>query len=285
MKEKLRFKTDTTFEEADPPEDRSRPLEWRRAFNLVSMTVRTLVVDQIYSINDADLFGSILNDDEVPGESGKSAPVKPGIKRRRRITGTVAGCRDSLYYAKESEKGSDIHGLHRPAGQTRVILIEREASTGDSVYMPGAYPGSLFLDDFEAGTDHFCFELSVPTNFMEELVAELRREPLLGLAIDVTILSFTYEVDDFLREWYHPRNLFIHGTHAPSPLANVRTLPLNPSAESAELQEILEEEDESTPQLNDVPPVPTVQTSRPPWRSIRLALWAIAAILLLHLFK
>lgn len=283
--ERLRFRNDATFEEANPPADRREPLEWRRSFNSVSMLLRKPTVNVILSVNEVESLGSDLHFD---GEgTAKHPPIKSGLKRTLRISGTAdsEAQRDTLYYASKLDGESDVYSLKRPKGAIRVALVEKDGTEGNAIYAPGAHHGIVYLNDFDVEEDEpgFHFELSLPSRFMEELVSELRRDPSLGLEVHAEIRSFSYEVDDALREWYHPRDLFIKGTSAPAPLVSVRTVQAQPN------------ESEGTEQEEDAEPASDVVTSMSPnsganlarhsMRGVKFALWAIAVVLFLGLFK
>lgn len=58
--EKLRLKDSYTLVEAEPPEDRSRPLEWRRSLNYFRFEASEFTVDSTYWINESDMASDIF---------------------------------------------------------------------------------------------------------------------------------------------------------------------------------------------------------------------------------
>ncbi|MGH7824334.1 MAG: hypothetical protein ACREQ7_04055 [Candidatus Binatia bacterium] len=77
----------------------------------------------------------------------------------------------------------------------------------------------------EPGEDYLCFDMCLPENQMNDILECLSRDPNAQIEVGVNLLSFSYEVDDALREWYHPRDLFIEeGPAAPVGWVNVSSL-------------------------------------------------------------
>lgn len=285
-KERIRFRNDAIFEEADPPEYGRRPLEWRRSFNIMSAKIRRPIVDQIYSVNDVDTFGFDSPENVESTDSAKSQPVKPELKRKLRISGKVNPneCRDTLYFAKECGNGSGIYELQEPEGLMQFDLVEGEAKEGDDIYAAGTYRGAVFVNYHDVKKPHFCFELTLPSHFIEELIAELRRDPSLGLEIYVSILSFSFEVDDALREWYHRRDLFIHGESAPAPVSGVKTIP-SEAEHNRDLAQKEDDEVEESGTCDRQTLLPARDLAPPSIRGIKWALWVIAIVLFLNLLK
>ena len=99
--------------------------------------------------------------------------------------------------------------------------------------------------------------------------------------VAIGVQSFSYEVDDALREWYHPRDLFIHGSAAQAVLLSVRLQHRDP--EPQPVDEAIENEDEEPVAVS--PPPTVLPDYGVTLRSIKTALWVVAGLLLLQLFK
>lgn len=279
--EALRFIDDKTFAEAEPPADRSRPLEWRRSFNTISFVADDLAVEYAYFVNEVDHFASLR-------DSSESLVVSPAACRRLRVTCEVSHdkLRDSIFCTKEMEKGSGLYKLHCPKDDIRLILTGSEPIDERGPFAAGAFGGFALLTDFEPGEDGLCIEVGVPTQHLEEIVAALKAGEASALQVAIAIQSFSYEVDDALREWYHRRDLFVHGATSPAALLSLRLLQQKPEAESP-----------STPPPDDTdadssvaPLIPhLLQASTTDYsallKGIRTVLWVIAAILLFQLAK
>ena len=57
--EKLLLKDSYTLVEAEPPEDRSRPLEWRRSLNYLRFEATSFIVDSTHWVNESDMVSDI----------------------------------------------------------------------------------------------------------------------------------------------------------------------------------------------------------------------------------
>jgi hypothetical protein len=219
--EKVRFRNEAVFEEAEPPKDRSRPLEWRRSFNYLVVTARQPFVSYLYTVNDREMrWSEPAEGDHIPPD------IKPDLVRRLQINARidVDDCRDTVLQALEKEKGSGLYELGKIETRIKVCLVSRDARAASSVYAEGSYAGSAFFDDMNDEEEHLLVELSAPIQYLEELAAQLKQSPSLGLRICFALRSFSFEVDDALGEPYHSRELFIHGM-VPAALISVGTVP------------------------------------------------------------
>jgi hypothetical protein len=275
--EKVRFRNDDIFEEAAPPEDRCRPLEWRRSFNSLAVTARRPTVSHTYGVNNRNFIW----DKPADGE-----PIPPSInpKTQRRVQIVMRfdtdDCKDKVLKAVETERKSGIYVLEAYQARTKLVLVGQEPSEANDVYADGAYRGYACFDDMADEKEHLYVELSCPPAFVDELASELKRDPSLNLRVYFSLQSFTFEVDDALRESYHPQEMFIRGM-VPAALIHVATIA------SEEAEDGNEEErggsgsigaKSLTPILERLPgQTPTVSL-----RGINLALWVIATALVLQ---
>jgi hypothetical protein len=275
--EKVRFRSDDIFEEAAPPEDRSRPLEWRRSFNSLAVTATRPIVSYAYGVNDRNFIW------EKPA-AGEPIPPSISPKTQRRVQIVMLfdkdDCKDKVLKAVETEKKSGIYELEAYQARTKLVLVGQEPSEANDVYADGAYRGYACFDDMADEKEHLYVELSCPPAFVDELASELKRDPSLNLRVYFSLQSFTFEVDDALREWYHPQEMFIKGM-VPAALIHVATV----APEEAE--DVNEEEQRGagsiagrpfSAKLENLPrQTPTVSL-----RGINFALWVIAAALVLQ---
>jgi len=209
--EKLRRVSDDVLSEANPPADRTRPLEWRRSFNSVSFRVRALRPVTQYLVTER----------EWSFETEKQVDHWAELKPTARIVYTVEGVvdeekqRDKIHcLVKTDEEG--LFTAERPRQRMRVVLRSGDPTKGHKKVPDGVFGGSLVRVDFEDGKDYLCLEANVPTAQLLELYAALKANPMLELDLSALVLSFSYEVEDALREWYHPRTLLVsESTAAP----------------------------------------------------------------------
>jgi hypothetical protein len=284
----LRFQNKATFQEAEPPEDRSRPLEWRRSFNTISFTAKQLQVEYVYTINEIDYLESMQEAEAGEREPADATVVTPVGRRRLRVVCKVPqeSIRDSILVTEEKDKEANIYALRRTKAPIELTLTDSEPTEQRGPYATGAYPGLTFHNSLEPGDDNLCMEVSVPTSHLQEIASALKAESTLALQVAVSIQSFSYEVDDALREWYHPRDLFIHGHSAPTALQSLRLVHLEPEPTDDVPLEQDEPYQEVTPENQTPSQLPAIE---PPYgpvlKSIKTALWVVVVLLIFHLIK
>jgi len=284
----LRFLNDATFQEAEPPEDRSRPLEWRRSFNTISFTAKQLQVEYAYTINEIDYLGSMQQAEASESKPEEAPAVTPVERRHLKFVCTIPqeSVRDSLLVTEVKDKEANIYGLHRTKDPIELTLTDAEPTEQRGPYATGAYPGLTFHNSLEPGDDNLCMEVSVPPTHLQEIASALKADSTLALHVAVAIQSFSFEVDDALREWYHPRDLFIHGHAAPTALLSLRLVHIDAEPEDGVPLEQEEPFEEITPANQALSHLPT---SEHPYaavlKSIKTALWVVVVLLIFHLFK
>lgn len=204
--EKLIKISDGIFQKAQPPKDRSRPLEWRRSFNFVRLPLKNVQVINSCTVHDSDFA---LDDERSANPVNL---IKSNITSKIAITGILDEdkTRDSIYFAIEENKGGDIYGIGRHKGKT-IITIKSGEPTEEGKNIPaGLYWGNAFRMNVDHGENDLCFELSMPKKQIDSLVASLRADQGSIFEVGAYLLSYTFEVDDALREHYHPRDIVIN---------------------------------------------------------------------------
>ncbi len=204
--EKLRKISDEIFQEAQPPEHRSRPLEWRRSFNFVKLPLKNVQVINSCTVHDSDF---VLDDER---NANPVNLIKPNLTSMIAITGILDEdkARDSIYFAIKENKDGDIYGIGRHKGKI-IITIKSGEPTEEGKNTPaGLYWGNAFRMNFDPGEDDLCFELSMPEKQINTLVASLRADQGFIFEVGAYLLSYTFEVDNALRETYHSRDIVIN---------------------------------------------------------------------------
>jgi len=218
--EALRKISDVVYQEANPPNDRNRPLEWRRHFNFIRLPLKNIKI-----ISDFKVSNSNWDIDNKHATSPWHL-IKPEINTTRSISGLVDNekTRDTIYCTLVDGDNKEISKLEKPSGNTKVVLKTGKPIEGNESFPNGIYHGICFRADFEPGEDYLCFELQLPEKQIEDILKHLAQNPNTQIEVGVNLLSFSYEVDDFLSEWYHPRDLFIEkGAAAPVAWVNIST--------------------------------------------------------------
>ena len=203
--EKLRKISDGIFQEAEPPEDRSRPLEWRRSFNFIDLPLKNVKIVTSCSVHDTDFDW----EEEKTDEPLKL--VKADVSDQIAITGIVdeEQMRDSLYFAVENKDENDLFSIERASGNINVSIKVGTPSEENERTNSGIYRGTAFRMNFDPGEDDIYFELTAPKEHLLSLISALRADPNSIVEVGAHLLSFTFEVDDALREHYHSRDIIL----------------------------------------------------------------------------
>ena len=289
--EKLRKVSSSIFQEFESPKDRSRPLEWRRAFNTIKLSLRDVKI--ITSLGTHDL------DWDVHGEHREDPTklIKPDLSTQTLITAFVDEelMRDRLYCAApcEHDEQKDIFVVERPRGDIKVILKSSALRDKSDLFPDGVYPGSCFRMNYEPGEDYISFEMTIPVEQMVTVIDNLRGDQALRLNLDVHLLSFSYEVDDFLREYYHPRDLiidgdpyaFVSGVTVVSRIGKQSEPVTNDCEESTELDSVVEDPQEPSDQeVLLSKQLKVLLTLQEPLNKILFVLWVLVLAVAANLF-
>lgn len=140
--------------------------------------------------------------------------IKPVVQTQIAITAKVNedAMRDRLYFtvSDDSEQQKDVFLAERPRGDIEVTLKSGVARDKSDLFPSGVYPGSCFRMNYEPGEDYIGFDMTIPEEQMKTLVDSLRADSRASLCVNVELLSFSFEVDDALREPHFRRDLIIH---------------------------------------------------------------------------
>lgn len=293
-KEKLRLKNTYTLVEAEPPEDRSRPLEWRRSLNDLRFEATSFSIDLTHWINESDMVLDIFKDSEDK-EKEVIPLVKSALKTKISVSTKISfeGVRDSLYKTLEQSSDEEIYTISSSTRASNLILNLSEVEPIDKdwgIFKSGAFYGNAgFYDDDSLD---LTLNITASKEALQDLVKLISSNNLEKVIFNVVISSFSYEVDDAMRDWYHPRDLLIHGSSTPAALVTmvIRRKSNSPSVISNVSSPSGDEEDhaddlEKTNIHNSGFLVKDIVFDTSALKSIKIALWALVGILFLNLLK
>lgn len=206
--EKLRKVSDSILQEFESPKDSSKPLEWRQAFNTIELPLHKMKIVTNLKTHDRDW------DVHEENQENPTRLIKLDVRTQIAITAKVneEAMRDRLYctVSDDSEKQKDVFLVERPHGDIEVRLKSGVARDKSELFPSGVYSGSCFRMNYEPGEDYIGFDMTIPEEQMKILVDSLRADTKASLYVNVELLSFSYEVDDALREPHFRRDLIIH---------------------------------------------------------------------------
>jgi hypothetical protein len=287
--EKLRLLDSNTLAEAEPSADRSRPLEWRRSLNYLRVEVSSFSVDHTYWVNEScTLTGKIPHPDD------NSSTVKPTVKAALRSQLSVSAkisfddISDNFYQIKELDKAEQLYSVSREDRARYLTLTIKEGEPKSEewgVFSAGSYYGNAgFWDD----QGNLNIDVTANKESISELVSAISEGNLEKVILNFVVSSFSYEVDDALREWDDSRDLLILGFSTPAALEAMvirkNSAPSTPSI-GDNLRDKLDEEQVEKTEPSGGFLVKDIVLDTSPLKSIKYALWALVGVLFLILLK
>lgn len=256
--EKLRRISEDVYQEAEVPKDRSRPLEWRRSFNHVAFELTKVQPNTSFSINDTDWDAE---DEAIKISRWQEVKPAPAITHTIDAIAERDAQHDSIYTFTKTDT-EDVFGVERPPSSMRVRLVGKAPMEGHKKIPDGVFPGYLFRVDYDPnGGDYLCLEAYLPVEHVLELHRALKADPTLQLSLSVHLLSFSYEVDDALREAHHGRALIIESMAlAPLHSVSIRQADADLSSLEPRNDSDIDEVEEDSPLVDANPTIMMLET-------------------------
>lgn len=269
----LRQVDDDTLEEVLPPGETRRPLQWRRHFNYISLLIRDPQVQINYRLHDIafQMRGLVRSADAplITAGEGRSISI------HGKVDSTLSGDTFIQTRSAEGEGETRFETIPSPRHLEVVVAAARQPMEGNALYGPGTYPGAILPGESSEYMRVVAFDLRSPEQPLEEIATALQSGAANALVVRLAIQVFTYEVDDALREHYHPQTFLLHGLSCRAVISEIRAVKLPPPDTAAS-------DTQST--YEDAAP-PALPASAPaPLAGLRLPLWFIAVALFLQLF-
>lgn len=191
---KLKKSTDSVFKEIEE-QSSGRRLEWRKGWNGITFKIIGLKVVKRLNVNDFDI--SFDADEEKLSSSAQS-----NIYQRWIIKGTIdsSSLDDNLYYMTETEE-SDVYEFERVVSPINVEVMSLAHEERESI------PGAAYRINYKPGVDYLSFSFFAPEKELQALCEQVINDDRSEVIIATRLLSFTFEVDDALREPWHSRDI------------------------------------------------------------------------------
>jgi len=287
LEKRFKFKNRNVFIEADFREDVSRPLEWRRSINSIDIEAKCLVIKEHHTVNELDYAargllrtGLRAADDNSDAHTEKEyIKPKPGLRRVISSRISLDDIRDSIYRTVDEDQDEKIFSLARAKDYIDLSITDDDPlEEAGAIFAAGVHNGHVWFEDDE---ERLTIHVSVDKDVLEHLVTEIKNEKVAELSLRIAIDSFSYEVDDFVRRWYYPRDLVIEGSMAHAALESF-SIVSNAYGQQPLIEPPTEPDDETDeaepqtqihqPQINNIIDITQL-------RSIKIALWMIAVVL------
>ena len=293
----LRVKDLHTLVEAAPPADRSRPLEWRRRLNRFRFEASSFSVDSTHWVNESDyVTGDAWKNDQDRNEF--PPVIKAAIKKKISVSTSISfdDIEDRFYQTSVVDEEQKLVTVSEEMRAKKlVVTLSEDEPQGENFhsFKAGSYYGNAM---FVAEDQELLLEITANKDVLLDLITAISSGQLEKVIFNVSISSFSYEVDDALREWYHSRDLLIHGFSTPAALQAIviRRRNKSISTESANLIDLQSRESErgladKTGLLSSSENVQNMTTNiainASMFKKIQFALWTIAAVLFLIFLK
>ncbi len=291
--EKLLLKDSYTLVEAEPPEDRRRPLEWRRSLNHLDFETSSFIIDSTHWVNEYDIVSDCFKETD---EKKQVIPlVMCNSKQKISVSSKInlEGIRNNIYRTSEENKEEKIYSISNQSRAINLILnlTEGEPKSEDwGVFKSGAYYGSAGFYD-EDNCD-LTLDITASKEALQDLIKIISSNSLDKVIFNIVISSFSYEVDDFFGDLDDPRDLLIHGSRAPAALETMvirrkesgPVIVYKPPSSSTDNEINDDGLSNSSTHSNGLLSKDLVfDTSA--LKSIKFALWALVGILFLNLLK
>ena len=221
--DKVKYRDYQTFTEVEVPSDRNKPLEWRRSLNSIRIEASSFIIDQTYWVNKCDTINGIIRRESF--DTSENAPivetVKAELNERRSVSFEISfdSIRDSIFKTISIDDSEKIFKLEK-INRKIVVTLNNDDPIIESwgLFSVGSYCGSSYIDE---GGENLFIDLALDKNSFNNLYKDIRENRIDKIILDIVIDSFSFEVDDALRDFDHSRNLFIHGFSSPSALQSI----------------------------------------------------------------
>jgi hypothetical protein len=288
--DRVKLKTSDIFVEAEPPKGRTRPLEWRRSISTIDVDATRFVIKEHHTVSELDyitngLFRADLkaaDDTSDPDEEKEQLKPKPGLRTILSSKIPLEDIHDSLYRTVEEDKDEKIYSFSRAKGYLELSISDDEPLKEPwAIFAAGTHFGHAWIEEND---EKLTIYVSVEKDVLKHLVSEIKSGRVAEVNFRIAIDSFSDEVDDFLREWYHPRDLVIDGRMVHAALESFSVV----SKEYAQQPLMLATRipDDDTDNSDDIEPQvqfyqPQINNIIDPayLKSIKTALWVIAGAL------
>lgn len=206
---KLKRASEFALFEPEQTSGTDRPLEWRRNYNFVEIPITDLDITTTVRVHRFDYGGT----SDLSEKGGPNPFLSSDCGSTLMVSGFIDDdkMRDALFVAKKSKEGQDEYDVFANRGPIRVTIKSGSPAKTGEEGINGLYTGCAYYSE-EPHEHGLGLELPIPHEQMISLVSALKEERAENLNLFVRLLSYTYEVDDSLREPWMRRDIIISGT-------------------------------------------------------------------------
>ena len=164
-------------------------------------------IDQ-YEVNDVEI--KLLPEEKEGKEHHDAIKGAPSHSLGIRSVVDPDLVRDRLYFGGKTNEDNEVE-LRAPTGAITVMIKPGDSVDRENINAEGVFWGNIGHSDFEPEEDDIWLELYLPIDQFQAIADRIHRQPEVITQLLLRVRSFTFEVDDFLREPWHPQDIFISG--------------------------------------------------------------------------
>lgn len=266
--------------------DGKHNLKWNRNLNSIALPLQNVKV--VTHLNTHDKEWDFDNEFKNTPEK----QIKADIKTSFIITAQVNEdeMRDNIYCLEESDNNDEFN-IVRPSGQIIVNLRAGKPAQEDHKKLnAGSYYGSCFRMNFDPDEDDIIFEMYMPEEQLQTIVTRVKADNNAKIEVFSEFISFTFEVEDSLREHYHSRDFVINDrsnafVSSIAVTSNVGNHTIKKTIDDDEDDYLYEEQPEMTAeQLSHQQLLQVISNLQLPLRSTTTAIWVLALAVIISAF-
>lgn len=181
--------------------------KWKKGLNFLQIPLDNVKVITSHHVHKENWRLGI--DDNV---EHLSKNINPAISSNQFIKAesSCSSIDDYIYAITQSDKDNEYKAIN-PKGNIQVLLKSDDGciSEGNEYFNTGVYIGKCFHLNYEPEEDCFHFELFMPKKQLDFIIKKLQSDQYSKIDLNLRIISFTWEVEDALREPFHSRTMLI----------------------------------------------------------------------------
>jgi len=268
--------------------DNKHNFKWERNLNSIALPLQNVKVVTHINTHDKEW------DWDRKFKDNPEKLIKPDIRTSFIITAQVDEdkMRDNIYSLDESDN-NDEFTIVRPKGVITVTLRPGKPATDEHKNLNvGTYHGNCLRMNYDPGEDDIIFEMYIPEEQLQVIVTRLKTDNNAKIEVYTEFVSFTYEVDDSLREHYHSRDFLINDKSR----AFVQSIGISSNVGNHVFKKVSDEDEDNDDYIyNEEPEMTSEQLAHQqllqvfnnlqvPLKSTTTAMWVLAIAVVVNAF-
>lgn len=198
---------DLVMEELNFDSSQSRVLKWQRGINYLKLPIRNYKIEKILNFYDFDFSKGFFDSYADRKDLISSVRLEEGEKITILLDVDLEKMKDKIcFFVGE---GDGVFAMEKFKKNIRVAIFESNQNP-DAGFSNEVMIGHASRE--EQDNHELLFSVGASKTALAKIIAELDAPGNKQVSVGILFESFTYEVDDALREWYHPQTFAIPET-------------------------------------------------------------------------